>query len=244
MTKKRKKRKRKLSKIAVLLGICIILLVCCISGLVFLACSSNRNDKVVIALDAGHDNSNLGYSGIITEYEYTSKMVDKLNTLFKEDNHFEVILTHNTDEDMPLGKRVEAIKKADLVLTIHASYSGDASLSGTHIIAKPVNKKGHDESKEIASLIGEKLENSTVCYAYYEPVKENEYAIKYVDINDETEYDYETMEFMEATDIPVVQLEGIYVSSQSDVDTYMSDESMDSVAKNIYAAIRSAYVKE
>lgn len=52
------------------------------------------------------------------------------------------------------------------------------------------------------------------------------------------------MEFMEATDIPVVQLEGIYVSSQSDVDTYMSDENMDSVAQNIYAAIRSAYVKE
>lgn len=66
---------------------------------------------MVIALDAGHDNSNPGYSGIITEYEYTSKMVDKLNTFFKEDNHFEVILTHNTDEDMPLGKRVEAIKK-------------------------------------------------------------------------------------------------------------------------------------
>ncbi len=244
MTKKRKKRKRKLSKIAVLLGICIILLVCCISGLVFLACSSNRNGKVVIALDAGHDNTNPGFTGIVTEYEYTSKMVDELNTLFKEDNHFEVVLTHNADEDKPLGKRVETIENADLVLTIHASYSGDASISGTHIIAEPTNKKGHDESKEVASKIGEKLENSTVCYAYYESIKENEYAIKYVDINDETEYEYETMEFMEATDIPVVQIEGMYVSSQSDVDTYMSEESIHSVAQNIYEAIKSVYVKE
>ncbi len=244
MTKKRKKRRRKLSKIAILLGICIILLICCISGLVFLACSSNRNDKVIIALDAGHDNSNPGYSGIITEYEYTSKMVEQLNTLFKEDNQFEVILTHNADEDKTLGKRVDASKKADLILTIHASYSGDSSLSGTHIIAEPTSQKGHDKSKEVASAIGEKLENSTVCYAYYELVKENEYSIKYVDITDETAYEYETMEFMEATDIPVVQIEGMYVSSQSDVDTYMSDESIASVAQNIYEAIKTVYTKE
>ncbi len=243
MKKKKRRRRRRLNKIAVLLGICIILIICVVSGLIFLACSSNKG-KTVIALDAGHDITNPGYSGIITEYEYTSKMTEKLNTLFKADNQFEVILTHDADEDMPLGQRVEKVKDADLVLTIHASFSGNSNASGIHVLAKPTNKKGHDQSRAVAKKIAEKVENCTAAYEYYEPLKENEYDIKYVDINDETTYEYETLEFMEATDIPVVQVEGMYVTSQSDVDTYMSDEMIDTVAQNIYEAIKEVYVKE
>ena len=242
MNNKKKKRRRKLSKVFILLCLSFLVILGCVLVFTLKSCG-NKEDKITIAVDAGHDASQPGFTGIISEYEYTSKMSTVLAEKLKEDKNYKVILTHQIDEDMPIAGRVDNVKDADIILTIHASSSSDTNASNMHIISKPSTLKGYSQSRKVTEKIAEKLENSTACYAYYEPVNDTEFGVKYVDITDETKYDYETMELMEAVDIPVVEIDGMYVTSQSDVDTYMSDEKMNEVADKIVEALKEVYGK-
>ena len=236
-----RKHKRRLRPIFSLLIICLVIALGCTIGIGIKSLLNHKNDKVVIVIDAGHDASNPGFEGYITEYEYTSKLANKLEEKLKDNKNFEVILTHKEDEDKTIGKRVEAANNADLILSIHASSDSNPSVSGKHIVSKPSNLKGSTQSKKVAKAVSSKLENSILCYEYYEPLTDNTYSIKYVDIADETKYDYETCELMEQTDIPVVQIEGLYVTNSDDVTNNTSEEMLDNVASSIVSALEEVY---
>lgn len=199
-------------------------------------CACTSNNKTVVVIDAGHTESDPGLKGIITEYSYTRSLGDALSTLLEENDTYEVLYIH----DISLTERVQEIKEnnADIVISIHASASSDTSVTGMHVIAEPKS----DESLKLAEMIASKLDTESIlCYAYYEQVKDNVYEEKYISTDEEYDESYETMELMEALDIPIVQIEGLYVTSQDDVESMTSEEMLEKVAEAIYSAIQEVY---
>lgn len=224
--------------------ILVILLVFLTAGTAFSGCAGN---KKVIELDAACGGDNTGYAGIVKEADVTQKIVDQLSELLTKDGSYQVKLTHEPGTSASVAERAAKIRddKPDLVLSIHADGSPDASRSGQYVYADIPSDKNHDQSLKMADFIVKSFKTGKwkpqAGYLYYQPFDNNTYQMKQVKEDDTKDYKLDTWSLMEKTDVPVVISDQFYVSCQSDVDTWANEKGYQKAAQNYYKAIRDYY---
>lgn len=219
--------------------------------LVFLTCgtaiSGCADKKTVIELDAAFGGDNHGYEGIINESDFTEAVVEKLATLLTDDKHFDVLLTHEAGSAATVAERCEKINKdkPDFVLSIHATGTPDASRNGQVVYADIPSSSTHETSLKIADSIVKSFTTDTwtpsVHYLYYKPFDDDSYQLEEVDSTDTTDYQLETWDMMEQCEVPVVISNQIYVTNQSDIDTWANDDGYQKAAEAYYSAIKEYY---
>lgn len=209
--------------------------------------SGCKKSKTVIELDAAYGGDNTGYQGIINESDFTESVVEKLAELLSDDSHFEVLLTHEAGTSSTVSERSAKINQdqPDIVLSIHASGTPDASRSGQEVYADTPTSSTHENSLKLAQCIQTAFTSDTwtptVDYLYYKPFDDDSYQLEIIDSSDTTDYGLETWDLMENCDVPVVISDQIYVTNQSDIDTWASDDGYQKAAELYYAAIKSYY---
>ena len=219
--------------------------------LIFLTCgtaiSGCRGRKTVIALDAAFGGEDTGYQGIINEADFTESVVEKLAVLLTDDGHFDVVLTHDASTSATVEDRVNKIKQdgADIVLSIHATGTPDATRNVQQIYADIPTKTTHDASLKLANCIHDAFTSDTwtpsVNYLYYQPFDDDSYQIETVASDDTNDYQLETWDMMEKCDVPVVICNQIYVTNQTDIDTWANEAGYQKAADAYYQAIKKYY---
>lgn len=225
----------------------IILVILLVFLTVGTAISGCNGSKIVIELDAAYGGEDTGYQGIINESDFAESVVEKLAALLNDDSHFEVLLTHESGETSTVEERSNKINQdqPDIVLSIQASGTPDTSRSGQEIYADIPSDSTHDQSLKLAQAIAESFTSSTwtptVNYLYYKPFDDDSYQLEIIDSSDTTDYQLETWELMGKCDVPVVISDQIYVTNQSDIDTWASEANYQKAAECYYSAIKNYY---
>ncbi|MCH4208312.1 MAG: N-acetylmuramoyl-L-alanine amidase [Solobacterium sp.] len=215
----------------------------------FLTPKTPEDERITIELDAAFGGDQPGYEGIITEAEFNEKTVDALETLLKKDSHFTVLRTHEAGTAMSVDERAAKINEdqPDVVLCIRSEDDKSADVSGMKVYANIPTSEYHDQSLQLADAIKSAFTSDawtpTAGYLYYKPVR-TAYQLHYVDESDTTDYGEETLRLMQHCNVPVVVSTGIYVTSQSDVDTWANDDGYTLAAKQYYAALKEVYVTD
>lgn len=203
--------------------------------------------KTLIELDASYGGSETGYQGIINEADYTEEVVSRLSKLLKSDSHFEVLLTHSSDETSSMKERIEKINQdaPDAVISIHATGTPDTSKSGMNVYADIPTSSTHDISLGLAKSITDAFLIDewvpALEYLYYKPYDDDSYQVQTVSSDDTTDYELETWGMMEKCDVPVIVVNQIYVTNQNDIDTWANEDGYTKAAELYYQAIRSYY---
>lgn len=221
-----------------------ILLIFLTAGSTLSACSGNRKSVIKITLDAAFGGEDTGYEGIMNEAEATEKIVVQLQELLKNDGNFQVSLTHETKETLSVKERAVKVNEEhpQYVLSIHADGSPNAELNGTRVYANIPSSKYNEVSlrfaKQVASAFSSEDKTVDPQYLYYQPYEDTEtYEMKYVSTDDTTDYKLDTWELMKQCNAPVVIVNAFYVTSQTDVETWNTDEGYKKIADNLYTAI-------
>lgn len=200
-----------------------------------------------IELDAAYGGDAKGYEGIITESEFNENVVNALETILKADTRFTVVRTHEAGTDASVEEKGEKITKdnPELVLSIHCAGTADETVSGMNVYAETPSMSSYEKSlafaNEIVNCFFENGFQVNEGYLYYIPYGENAYQMEMVDVSDTTVRDQKTWALMEETEVPVVVVEQIYCSNQSDVDTYANEEGYQKIANTYYQAILNMY---
>ncbi len=225
----------------------IILVILLVFLTIGTALSGCHQSKIVIALDAAYGGEDTGYQGIINESDFSQSVVEKLASLLEADSHFEVLLTHEAGKTSSVEERSQKInqEQPDIVLSIQASGTPDTSRSGQEIYVDIPSSSTHDSSLKLAQAIAQSFTSSTwtpsVDYLYYKPFDDDSYQLEIIDSADTTDYQLETWELMEKCNVPVVISDQIYVTNQSDIDTWASESNYQKAAECYYSAIKNYY---
>ena len=204
-----------------------------------------KQDGIVVAIDAAFGGELTGFEGVMNEADFNEKVVDALEKKLGENNRITVVRTHAAGETASVDEKVEVIRsnKADLVITICCANSNDANKSGMNIYPDIPTNENNENSLKLAEKIqaafteGESI--PTVQYMYYEPVGGNTYQIKYVGIDDTTDYGMETWRILEKANTTGVVVEQIYITNEEEVSTYANDSGYQKIADKYYKAITS-----
>ena len=106
-------------------------------------------------------------------------------------------------------------------------------------------QKTHDASLKLANCIHDAFTSDTwtpsVNYLYYQPFDDDSYQIETVASDDTNDYQLETWDMMEKCDVPVVICNQIYVTNQTDIDTWANEAGYQKAADAYYQAIKKYY---
>ncbi len=199
-------------------------------------------DIHTIAIDAGHGGMDTGAQGIIQEVIVTEKTADFLFDYLKNDHHYNPVKTRENGEDLSNTDRVQNANNANaqLLISIHANKDSHSSSFGFECYAVPPGRKLHEQSLLFAHNIaasmqevGNRLRGETgVRYMYY-----INHSKKIVDSTDEQIRDNQSFGILEKASCPAVLVEQCFLSNQSDVDNWASDEGCKKSAFAYYLAI-------
>ena len=200
-----------------------------------------------IALDAGHGGVDVGAVGVRNEVEITEETVAQLKALLDEDGRFRVVVSRKDGEYKTVTERNKKFQKVkpDLVLSVHANASEDASAYGFECYPSPPGFDNHEASMAFATIlaqemggIGARLRGDTgVRFGYYIE-KESDSAEKFlVDSTDTKVYDYDTFGMLKNMKCPTVLLEQCFVTNEADVAAFGRDDGCKKAAQAYYQAI-------
>ena len=262
MTKKKKKRRLRLKgplgairfrdPMTVILT---VLLVVMTLGTGLKGCLHGISGHVNICLDAAFGGDSKGYEGLVNEAEAAEKIVDELEALLEQDSRFTVTRTHKTGTSKTIAERVETAEKAkaDLILSIQAPGSPDASKSGMTVYADEPSSSTNAKSLKAAQAVADTFSSSgwkaSVKYMYYEPIGTTDakngadviYSMLKVDTDDTENKDLETWNLMEESDIPVVIVDTFYVTNRTDAGRFGNEDGYKEAAAIYYKALKEAY---
>lgn len=203
-----------------------------------------------IVLDSGHSTYNVGAHGLVKEEEITAQTTEKLRQLLEENEHFEVILTHEYDVHASVAERREVgiASDCDFFLSIHCnSYGDDSSIQGFEVYAQLPENAMHTESYAMATSIAQKFidaghnprTGSGVFYCRYVP-DENGEDVRYT-LTEQEEADTDlggtTYGVIKSDEYPAVLIEQGYVNNAQDVANWMSDDGTQAAAEIYYQAL-------
>ncbi len=245
-----KKRRKRINRQTRILSIILMVLVALIAGLlIWQAVSGGRKgggEKLTVMLDNAHGGDNSGSQGIISEDEYNEHVIDELASLLEGDDRFSVLRTHEDGQAMAVSTRVEKIDEAkpDIVLSVRC-HNGDSPNFGTMLVfADPPSSKYHKESLALAEKITEVYTDAGCSplygYYYYKPIKTGYYQEHLVPADDETDYEEETWELMNAK-APVVIVSQINVNNEEEAAEWGTEEGWKKAANLYYRALVNMY---
>lgn len=201
----------------------------------------------VVGLDAGHGGIDTGAPGVINEVELTERTTAKLTALLEEDGRFRIVLSRDEGEGKSITKRNKLFQRArpDLVISIHANASEDASANGFECYPSPPGKKNHDKSMVFAHYITKEMEvagarlrgTDGVRFGYYVPDEKGNFTKLLVDSTDTQVYEYDTFGMLKNMSCATVLVEQCFVTNQQDVDEFGLEEGCTRAAEAYYLAI-------
>ncbi|WP_312077247.1 N-acetylmuramoyl-L-alanine amidase [Chryseobacterium sp.] len=114
-------------------------------------------NKKIIVLDAGHGGDDFGTQREnVYEKDIALKVAQEIEKLNQTNDTYEIILTRNTDENVPLSSRTEKINQLNpvAVISLHVNSSAkpESVRSGHEIYTQST-----EESKKLAKAISSKL---------------------------------------------------------------------------------------
>ncbi|MBQ1324764.1 MAG: N-acetylmuramoyl-L-alanine amidase [Solobacterium sp.] len=195
--------------------------------------------KPVIAVDAGHDDSQPGFEGYIREADYSLDVARQLYTLLYDDLRFDVIMVRSDGENLNVQERAARIDSAhaDIVISIHANASSDPSFSGIRVAVKPGSKPAREMGEAVSRIFEEAGISCPVGYEYYVESPNGAFEMQFM----EEEGEGRLPALMGASNTPSIIYEGLYVTSPADVEQYASEEGVRNTAQLLYEAVKEVY---
>ena len=249
----KKRRRRRIRKQTRQLALIIMGLLVLIIGLVIFQLVSgkgrSKGSVVTVMLDNAHGGDNSGYQGLISEDEYNEHVIDELQVLLENDDRFRVLRTHEDGQAMAVSTRVEVIDEAepDVVLSVRCHNGDSPNFTTMLVFADPPASKYHDDSAALARMITEVYTDAgyaPLCgYYYYHPIKTGYYQEHLVAIDDETDYEEETWDLMNAK-APVVIVSQINVNDEEETAEWGTEEGWKKAADLYYRALVNCYKAE
>ncbi len=203
-----------------------------------------------IVLDSGHSTYNAGAHGIVNEEDITAATTEYLRLILESDPNFEVVLTHEYDDYIGIAERrqVAIDNEADFFISIHCNINADDSdATGFEVYAQLPENVNHEASYQVASYIAEAFieaghtprTNTGIFYCRYvtdENGNDLTYTLTEYD-ESVTDYGGETYGVIKSDEYPGILVEQGYVTSQTDVENWMSEAGMQKAAQIYYAAL-------
>ena len=249
----KKRRRRRIRKQTRQLALIIMGLLVLIIGLVIFQLVSGKGrgkgSVVTVMLDNAHGGDNSGYQGLVSEDEYNEHVIDELQLLLEKDERFRVLRTHEDGQAMAVSTRVEVIDEAepDVVLSVRCHNGDSPNFTTMLVFADPPASKYHDDSAALAKMITEVYTDAgygPLCgYYYYHPIKTGYYQEHLVAIDDETDYEEETWDLMNAK-APVVIVSQINVNNEEETAEWGTEEGWKKAADLYYRALVNCYKAE
>lgn len=213
----------------------------------FFGCGTKEEEKFTVVLDAGHDIDQVGYQGVINEYDYTSALTQQIQTLFEKDRDVVVHLSHPLDQPASIQTRMETINeiKPDLVVSIHAYMTVPHEPQKKRILLPKPNHKKYKESLSFGTMMQSQFEANEfeMGTLYFIPQRNDVYSLHFEDVSSSEVKEEETMPILEECSYPIIVVEGIDVTKEEDTSQVMSEEGMQALAQKYYDAI-TEYKKE
>ena len=231
-----------------LVFILAVLLVFVTAGAGIAGCTGTATvtQKVRIGIDSAYGGGNDGFTGLIKEADFNEKLTDALETRLSYDSRFDVIRTHPAGTPLAVSDTAAAVNRdqPEILLSIHAGYDPDPSVSGMRIYADIPSSERHEASMKFAGLIkdafSEKI-NTEINYLYYEPYGDNSFRLKIVPETDTETYDLDTWSLMKQAEVPVVITELIHVSNPDEIARWANEEGYAEAAELYYTAFCGYY---
>ena len=202
-----------------------------------------KGEKPIVVLDAAFGGELTGYVGIVNEAELNADIVEAIKTRLEEDKRITTVLTHEKNTSASVLEKAAFINETNpaLFITICAANSKNPDTSGMHIYADKPDSEQAAESLRLAKCIQAKFNTEEkpvdVRYRYYQSIGNNQYQIKNIDAEDVEPRNMETWLILEETNGVGVVVEQMFVTSQSDLDTYNTADGLSSIAEAYYEII-------
>ncbi len=234
----------------------ILVLLLILAGGTYAACRwlGIGDNRIAIALDAGHGGNDPGATGIIAETALSEETVRCLSELFEADENYRVILCRDYGESKDLNERWQKAKYrgADLLLCIHGNSSEDPTASGFEMYPPLPDGEFHDQSLRLASLIADEISplgiplrgNNGVRYAYYQNDETGTEQKILADAPVEELSGCHTFAMVEYPGCPALLVEQGFVTSESDMALLGTPEGCQTAAEAYYHAICSYFGTE
>ena len=236
--KRRTKRRRKGGIFRRLLGV-LMLFVLGYGGFFFYY---RYGKPYTVALDAGHGGEDVGSVGVIQEVELTEQTVTALEKLLKEDGRFRVVLTRKMGEGMSITDRNQkiALLQPDLMLSVHGNADETGEATGFECYPAVPGMENHEASMEFAAILAEEMAaagselrgGNGIRFGYYVNGEK-----MLVDSTDTTVYDYDTFGVLKNQTGAAVLVEQCFVTNESDVAQFGTEEGCQKAAEAYYKAI-------
>lgn len=119
-------------------------------------------DKKIIVIDAGHGGNDLGatYEGV-SEKQIVLGVASKIKQFNKSQDHYEIVLTRDTDNFAALNDRTDMINKLnpEMVISLHINRTpGSETVKKGH----EIYTQNSEASKALAYKISNKLGSCTI----------------------------------------------------------------------------------
>lgn len=206
--------------------------------------------RIVVAIDPGHGgiNPNIGAEDYgseangLHESDVTLATAQALYDLLEADDRFAPVLTADGSAYLKPSERGAVAKAAgaQLLLSIHLNYDGDASSSGFECYAAPPSLSTNEDSVRFGQLVATAFSNlglrlrgaNGVRYLYYD---ENDNKLIYESTDPTVRWD-PTFTVLEACGCPAVLCEEGFISNAGDM-ALLSGDGCDTAAKTYYDCI-------
>lgn len=197
-----------------------------------------------IAIDAGHGGSDPGAQGIVIEKDMTAETSEALYALLEADSNFIPLKTReNYDITAKPSERAASANAfaPDLLLSIHGNSAPEGSTaSGFECYPKVPGREWHQESYYFAKQLASAMESAGavlrghggIRYIYYLGEVKQLVESNHAEVRQERSFT-----ILEDANCPAVLAEQCFVTSESDVERFGSEEGCKRTARAYYEAI-------
>ena len=200
-----------------------------------------------VALDAAFGGDNSGYIGLINEASVNEKTVGAIEAILLKDERFAVYRTHPAGTGKAVLDTAADLneERPQIVLSIHAGWNPDASMSGTRIYPDLKEHSGYGESKKLADLIQKAFTaedwQATVNQMYMHEQSDGTFKVEVIGM-DETPAAAEgerapTWTLLEKCELPCVIVEQFFVSDKGDIEKWNNDDGYRLIGEKYYSVL-------
>ncbi|GEM_PF-3752176 len=234
---RRKKRKGRVRPLRLLLV--VFVLTGLLAGALWLLYQT-LDEKTVIELDAGHDQTQPGYvSDTLREADLDMEIVLGVRDKFAENSDYVIQLTHDELTDMNMTSRLEKIDKdnPDLTISIHTYEDPYLRKTGTLIVVPPSgSRKSISAAEKICASLQEAGRGCEVVRMAYEAGREGRSTVRYLTLEEDYPSGAESREIF-SVDSAVMEIQLLNMNDTGDAEQWTDPafkaSVIDAIAKGI-----------
>lgn len=212
------------------------------------------DERIAIALDAGHGGADGGADEHMIEKDMTEATVRYLEEILLQDSNYRVVLCRDYTQGASIDERcaVANDESVDILLSVHGNTDPTRTATGFECFPTPPGRTYHEQSLAFAQIVARKMGeqgqrlrgDNGVRYKYYEELANGKTKELIVEESVTQVYEAKSFGVLERTFAPAVLVEQCFLTSQSDVQAWASDEGCRKAAQLYYEAICEYFATE